>query len=291
MFELSREIMAGLALAVFWIHALLIAAAAGQDLRALARLRRALARLPSAAAGLRDGAVGLLEVTIREGAGPDDALARNVLEQVGRGKGDGKVHFSDSARRSEVFGGLVELDDGTQLRVEAGEGAVWPEAGERSCAAARAPELEFAAVEAQARRAKGYRREVQCELGPGRRAWIAGRLREAGGWTVEPAIPPVGAGVGRGVAGEPVLLIAAIEPRRWLARRCWLIVAFIVAELALAAGCTVVALWPPLFGWVSMVGAAAALGFFLGVQPLGVTLNEASRPPDRAYLRGTWTAP
>jgi hypothetical protein len=50
----------------------------------------------------------------------------------------------------------------------------------------------------------------------------------------------------------------------------------------------VAALWTPMFGLVSMLGAAAALGVFLGVQPLGVAVNEAVRTPDRAYLRGRW---
>ena len=62
----------------------------------------------------------------------------------------------------------------------------------------------------------------------------------------------------------------------------------ILAELLVAGLCTVLVLWPPVFGWVSMLGAAASLGFFLGVQPLGVSLNEAVRTPDRAYLRGSW---
>jgi hypothetical protein len=60
--------------------------------------------------------------------------------------------------------------------------------------------------------------------------------------------------------------------------------------VAVAAACTLVAVWPPLFDGVSMLGAGAALGFFLGVQPLGVSLNESTRTPDRAYLRGTWMA-
>jgi hypothetical protein len=56
----------------------------------------------------------------------------------------------------------------------------------------------------------------------------------------------------------------------------------------LAAACTVAILWPPLFGWISGLGAAAALGLFLGVQPVGVALRDAVRTPDRAYLRGRW---
>ena len=115
-------------------------------------------------------------------------------------------------------------------------------------------------------------------VGPEAPVWVAGRVRRdepADAWVLE--------------ADEtrPVL-ISALPPRRWIAGRCWLIVAFILTDLLVAAACTTAALWPPLWDLVSMLGAAAALGFFLGVQPLGVSLNEGVRTPDRAYLRGRW---
>lgn len=247
---LSNELMAALALAVFWVHVLLIAGAAGLDLRDLLRLRKRASR------ALHVG-------TVRRGDGPDGRFACNVVSQVGRGKGDGRIHFSDASYRSEVFGGVVELDDGSQLECPAGEAPVWPDPSKRA-AAARAPaDVDMNGIEAQAKRAKGFEREVVGALCLGDRVWISG--------------PP----------GD-VVLVSAIDPRKWIAGRCWLIVAFIVADLVVAAGCTIAALWPPVFGVVSMVGAAAALGFFLGVQPIGVSVNEAVRTPDRAYLRGSW---
>jgi hypothetical protein len=274
-FELARPIMAALALAVFWIHVLLIAAAAGQELRDLVRLRRLLRPL----AGPREGAVGLLQATVIRADGPANALARNVVEQVGRGKGDGKLHFSDAAHRSEIHGGELELGGG--IRVELGANAteasaiVWPDPAARTAAAAPTSADQIAKAEPSARRAKGFVRAVEVEIVAGQRIWIAGRWRDGERWQLEPAI-----------AGA--VLISAIDPRRWLARRCWMIVGFIVGDLAIAAACTLLAVWPPLFGWISMLGAGAALGFFLGVQPLGVSLSERARTPDRAYLRGTW---
>jgi hypothetical protein len=240
---LSNELMAALALAVFWVHVLLVAGAAALDLRELLRLRARLGR-------------GLWAGTVRRGDGADGMFARNVVAQIGRGKGDGHIHFSDAAHRSEVFGGMIELDGTGLIECAAVEAPVWPDLERRAAAARASFDQDLARVEAQARRAKGFEREVVGALTVGRIA--------------------------------VVLVFSAIDPRRWLAGRCWLIVAFILADLGVAAGCTVLALWPPVFDVVSMIGAAAALGFFLGVQPIGVTVNEAVRTPDRAYLRGSW---
>ncbi|PRQ05446.1 hypothetical protein ENSA5_02670 [Enhygromyxa salina] len=276
--ELSREVMAALALAVFWIHVLLIAGAAWLDLRDLIGLRRALR--PSATPV--EGALGLARGVVRRGDGPGQTLARNVVEQIGRGKGEGLILFNDAAHRSEVFGGEVELDDGTRIEIGAVAGVVWPDRDARDRAAAPSSSDQVAEVEGQARRAKGFRREVEVRVGVGQRVWVGGRFTQAKGWRLEPGVA--------GSEGEAVLISASeLDPRQWLGRRCWLIVGFILADLAIAAGCTVLALWPPLFDWVSMIGAGAALGFFLGVQPLGVSLNEGVRTPDRAYLRGSWS--
>lgn len=254
---LRNELMAALALAVFWVHVLLIAGSAALDLRALLRLRRRLRR-----------GVGLWAGTVRRGDGPDGVFARNVVAQIGRGRGDGRIHFSDAAHRSEVFGGQLELDE-QRIECAAVEAPVWPDLERRQAAARAASDEDIARVQGQARRAKGWEREVVGTLAVGDRVWIAGQLQD-----------------GR---ITDVFLVSANDPRRWLAGRCWLIVGFILGDLGVAAGCTVAALWAPMFGVVSMLGAAAALAFFLGVQPLGVALDEAVRTPDRAYLRGRWS--
>ena len=272
---LTREIMAGLTLAIFWIHVLLIAAAAGLDLRDLIALRRRLGLVQGAP---RPGAEGLFRAEVCAGQGPGGALACNVVEQVGRSKGDGQVHFSDAAHRSELYGGELELSDGTRVSLVPGAAAVWPELGRRERAAAPGGPEQIAESIPQARRGKGYRREVEVRLETGSSVWIGGRLREdEAGWAFEAS---------EGTGGQ--LLVCEGDPRRWLRGRSWIVTTFILAELALAAACTVTALWPPLFGWVSVVGAGVSLGFFLALQPLGVSLNESVRTPDRAYLRGTW---
>ncbi|HLT38340.1 MAG TPA: hypothetical protein VK034_18770, partial [Enhygromyxa sp.] len=205
---------------------------------------------------------------VRSGLGPGGALARNVVEQIGRSKGDGVIHFSDAGHRSELFGGVIELDSldqgGAALELPpAADVAIWP-AGERRLAAAVAESAEaIAAVQGEARRARGWPRTVEVTIDPGERVFVVER------------------------DGSPSI-IAAVDPRRWVAIKRGLIVGFIVAELALAAACTTAILWPPLFDWISMLGAGAALGLFLGVQPIGVAVSDAVRTPDRAYLRGRW---
>ncbi|MFO7567238.1 MAG: hypothetical protein R6X02_31630 [Enhygromyxa sp.] len=250
MLELSRELIGAVALGFFWVHTLLIAGAAWLDFRALGRLGRAPVR-----AGI-----------VRSGQGPGGALGRNVVEQIGRSKGDGVIHFSDAAHRSELFGGVVELDEGGELELgPLGEGeiAVWPAAARRlEVAAPESPEAITAAL-SEARRARGFARRVEVGIDPGDRVFVVEQ------------------------DGAP-RIVTAVDPRRWIASKRGLIGGFIIAELALAGACTSAILWPPLFDWVSMLGAAAALGLFLGVQPIGVALQDAVRTPDRAYLRGRW---
>jgi hypothetical protein len=67
-----------------------------------------------------------------------------------------------------------------------------------------------------------------------------------------------------------------------------IVIGFVILDVAVAALCTVLAVWPPAFGPVGMLGAAGALGWFLGVQPLGVSVHDLVRTPDCAFLRGSW---
>lgn len=248
MFELSREVIGALALGLFWLHILLIAGAAWIDARTLGQSVR--------------GRVGA--GVVRTGQGPDGALARHVVEQIGRSKGDGVVHFNDAGHRSEVFGGVIELDDGRELAIAASsEIAVWPDARAQARAAEAGSAEVVAAAACEARRARGFSRTVAVTIGAGERVFVVEREGRVG-------------------------IVASRDPSRFLAGKLALVAGFVVAELALAGACTVASLWPPLFGTVSMIGAAAALGMFLGVQPIGVAVRDALRTPDRAYLRGRW---
>ncbi|MCA9684831.1 MAG: hypothetical protein KC457_21790 [Myxococcales bacterium] len=278
---LTPSVMGALALGFFWIHTLLIAGAALMDLRALSTLRRRLRPLT-----LADGAVGLAKVRSRGiGRGPSGELACNRVRQVGRSKGDEHIHFSDACHESEIYGGEVDVLGDVAEIVGGESGQVWPDLQVRRRMAANEDADMVRAVIPEARRGRGWTRTVEVTLGerPDQSLWVFARLRRHGG-RAEPVrwrlLPIEDAGV--------PLLLAADDPRAWIRSKQVLIVAFVVAELLVAGLCTVLVLWPPVFGWVSMLGAAASLGFFLGVQPLGVSLNEAVRTPDRAYLRGSW---
>jgi hypothetical protein len=51
---------------------------------------------------------------------------------------------------------------------------------------------------------------------------------------------------------------------------------------------TVLALWPPVFGHVSTLGALVLVGHFLGMTPLAMAARERSRWPAVQFLRGEW---
>jgi len=260
--ELDGGVMAALALALFWIHVVLIAAAALADLRALARLGR----------GVREG----WSAEVCSARGPEGMLARNRVEQLGRlGRRGGprQIYFHDRSHHSEVFGGTLRLDDGREVELAPAPGAqaeVWPELASRSERASRVEPAGFDEAALAASRARGFERAVETRIGVGDRVFVVGRIVE-----------------GRVVA-DATLILATADPRAWLTRARWLAIGFVLLDLALAGLCTALAVWPPYFGLVSTLGAAGALGWFLAVQPLGVAVHDALRTPDRAFLRGSW---
>ncbi len=281
-FDLGPELMGVIALGFFWIHTLLIAGAAALDLRDLGRLAR---RLRPIRGPLRAGAAGMLIAEVRSGRGPEARFARQRVEQLGRADrrgGPPAIHFHDVGHHSEVFGGTItpEPDHATELEVvplTEPRASTWPDPIRQRGAMQPGSREAFEAAHAAASRAKGFARTVESSVGAGDRIWIAGRLVEG----------PRGLRLEDDDAG---LIVAASDPRPWLARKRALVLGFVIVELLLAAVCTVLILWPPLWGWPSMIGAAAALGFFLGVQPIGVSVHDAVRTPDRAFVRGEWRA-
>lgn len=147
--------LAYLALALFWVHTLLIAAAGwGECARLLRRFGG-------------EGRPG----RVLEGAGPQGQLATQRVRQVGRSKGDAAIHFHDRARESEVFGGRVAIG-GEERALAPGRGEVW---GVRAglAAASRCPGAEaFAQAHPRATRAAGWERSVEVSLGPGDPVWL-----------------------------------------------------------------------------------------------------------------------
>ena len=83
-------------------------------------------------------------------------------------------------------------------------------------------------------------------------------------------------------------VIANFDPRAWARGRLLSIAGVIALDLAWVSAGTVVALWPPVFGVVSIVGALVLLGHFLGMTALAMTFREKARTPAVAFVRGAW---
>jgi hypothetical protein len=249
---LTNGVMGAVALAIFWVNVLLIAAATGKQLRAL------LARHASLG--------GVVRGQVARGDGPAGAFATHHVEQVGRAALDGtSILFNDRRAWGEVSGGALVTAAGETLDVPpAAEAEVWLEADRLARAGACTSNDELDQALASARKAQGFKRTVAAPLGEGAEVFFA---------------PP---------AGDHVALVATMDPRALLAKKVAVGAGFIVAELAAAAGCTAVALRPPVFGAVSTVGGVLCLGFFLAVQPAGTMVHDALVVPSRAFVRGRW---
>jgi hypothetical protein len=240
------------ALAALWVNTLLIVAHAGLQRGDLARRRDRLR-------GARHGRVS---------EGSPLAEARTV--QVARSRGDGQVHFHDRGYESESFGGTLQLA-GESLQVPAigagGAVEVWVDPRRmREAGRCVSPE-DFDSLYAGACKARGAERVIRQALSAGDEIWLV------------PA------------DGEGPLWLSGVDPAPWIARQRALLLAFMLGSLALLGLCSVLALWPPVYGTISTLGGALCLAFFLLVQPVAATLGERVLPLHRAVLRGRWSRP
>jgi hypothetical protein len=265
---LTVEVMAWLALAILWVNTLLVAAAALKELAALGARLRAMAPVWKARVVRGDGRTG--------------AIAGHRVDQIGRAGRDDRAEiilFADQRTAGEIYGGLVETtgDGGAarEIAVEpAIEAEVWVSMGEMRAAATCPSAARFDEAFAFARKARGYSRTVETMIREGATVWLAGEAPAAEqGDTIATA------------------WISSVDPRAFCRSRQVMLGAFAAGILAVAAGCTAVALAPPAFGTVSKIGAAMCLAFFLLVQPAGTALRDAARVPSRAVLRGRWRRP
>lgn len=143
------------ALALFWVHTLLIAAAGWSEARALLGAWAREAR----------------RARVLQGTGPEGQLAVHRVRQVGRSRGDGKIWFHDRAYEAALLGGEVAIGD--ERRALAAGGSVWP-AREKQVAAGGCPGTEaFSTASARAIKASGWERAVEVALGPGDAVWLS----------------------------------------------------------------------------------------------------------------------
>ena len=83
-------------------------------------------------------------------------------------------------------------------------------------------------------------------------------------------------------------LVSGFDPRTWAKGRLLAITGLIALDLSWVIVGTVIALWPPVFGVISIAGALVLLGHFLGMTALAMAAREKSRTPAFAFVRGTW---
>ncbi len=248
--------MAGFALLAFWLNTLLIAGAGLSE--CLSLRRRYAARL--ATGNLRRGTV-----VAAEGG---EELARWRARQVGRSNGRGPILFHDRARGSTVLGGALQLEDGTRVVLPAGaDGEVWIAEDRKRRAAACDSVEAFAAALPGASRAAGWERSVEATLRVGDTIWLGGQV------------------------GSAAIVLADLDPRAWRARITGLTAALIGGLLAVAGGCTLLCLWPPVFGTLSKIGAFAAVVAFNLFQLAGKLHHDAIQPPPERTLEGVWARP
>jgi hypothetical protein len=249
--------MAAFALAAFWLNTVLIAAAGWSEAAALLRAR---------ASHLAPG-TGARRGVVTAAAGPDGALAVWRVVQVGRSNGAGPILFHDRSQHAEVFGGTVALADGSSVELAPGTAAEpWIGGAARQRAAACPDPAAFAAASPAATRAAGWERRLELPLRVGETIWLAGQV-DAG------------------------LVLADADPRAWRTRVKLRTVALVLGLLVVAGACTIACLWPPVFGTVSKLGAAAALVAFNLFQLFGKLHHDAIQPPPATVIAGAWRRP
>lgn len=248
---LSRELMATALLGLSWLTALMVALDALIDARAM---RQRLAKWKHS----------LVRVEVKA----DELASHEVEQRIKQLDGDGPgLVFFDRKHVSLVKGGAVVLDGATVEVVGAPGAEVWIDAATRAQAAACHGTAQFDAMLTAAQGAGGGLRAVRSFVRAGQPAWLEGR-RE----------------------GERFVatLVANFDPQTFARSRIAATFGLVLVNFAWVALGTVIALWPPAFGWVSVGGAVVLIGHFLGMTPLAIVTREKSRAPSVAFIRGAW---
>lgn len=248
---LTPEVMGLLLLGLAWVTALLVALDALIDARAMWK------RLGEWKTSLLQGQVVAPELAVHE-----------VEQRVKLLDGDEPaLVFFDRKHVSTVLGGAVKFADAT-LEVSGAPGAeVWIDEDAMQAAADCPSTSAFESLATGARGAGGTVRTVRNSVRAGAKVWLAGKKQ-----------------------GSKLVidLLATFDPRAWAKRRLLAIAGVIVLDLGWVSLGTVVALWPPVFGVVSIAGASILMGHFLGMTALAMAARERSRTPGVACLRGVW---
>ena len=248
---LSRELMGLALLGLSWVTAAMVALDALIDARAMVR------RLGEWKATLLSGTVEVPELAAHE-----------VEQRVKQLDGDEPaLVFFDRKHVSTVTGGVVRVGSERLDVTGAHDAEVWIDAKTRAAAAACSAPAAFDGLSTSAQAPGGALRTVRTSLRAGATVWLAGNKE---GTTFE------------------AHLVSGFDPRMWAKGRLLAIIGLIALDLSWVAGGTVIALWPPVFGVISIAGALVLLGHFLGMTALAMGVREKSRTPAFAFVRGTW---
>jgi len=277
---LSYELLGLFVLGVLWVNTLLVVAAAYKEIAALSALARRFVPL-----GARREGTGLVVGRVTRGDGEGRALAAHVVPQVGRlAQGEEPVVlFEDRPAEGASFGGAIEVEaDGRTLEIAPHKGAgveVWHGRDTLEAAAACPSAEAFDAALPDARKARGFSRDVKTTIPEGNVIYAFGALTRDGEAT---RLTP---------AEDGTLLLSTIDPRSFCGPKIRLAWLFMAGALALAAGVTALALHDPIVSTTSKLGGVLGLAFFLLVQPAGTSLRDALARPSAAALRGEWRRP
>lgn len=248
---LSRELMGIALLTLAWVTALMVAIDALIDARAMWR------RLAEWKTTLVQGTVVAPELAVHE-----------VEQRVKQLDSDAPaLVFFDRKHQSTVTGGAVTVGS-EQLEVSGTRDAeVWIGEATRLAAAACSAPSAFDAMYASAQGGGGGLRSVRTSLRAGAPVWLVGTKQ--------------------GTKFE-ARLVAGFDPRSWVQGRLTASLGIVVMSLLWVSAGTVLALWPPAFGLVSIGGALVLVGHFLGMTPIAMAAREKSRTPAFGFIRGTW---
>lgn len=209
-----------------------------------------------------------------EGQGP---VAVHRVEQRGRLRARPiQVQWHDRGHESLVYGGAVRTASG-RVRIPETPGEVWPRPTQQAGAgqAWTGPED----LQAGARRAKGILRNLQVEVVPGTPVFVMGSVEKTND------------GFQLGPLPDGPVVVATFDPVAWADSCRRELTLFALFTVGCSAVLTVGALYPPAFGLRSALFAAAALLFFLLIQPAGVWMRGRTVEPAYREVAGTTEIP
>ncbi len=248
---LTRELMGSALLVLAWVTAFMVALDALIDAKAM------WARLSAWKTTLLTGEVKAGELAVHE-----------VEQRIKQLDGDAPaLVFFDRGHVSTVTGGAVVVGSETLEVVTAPGAEVWIDEATRAQAAACPGASQFDALMTSAQGPGGGLRKVRTSVRAGQAVWLSG-TKEGARFTAS--------------------VVSNFDPRTFAQARLRASLGVVGLNCAWVTLGTVLALWPPTFGVVSIGGAVVLLAHFLGMTPLAMAAREKSRTPAMAFVRGTW---